>query len=236
MASPITASILVGLLMVAKAEGGAVTREIGGKTADAVFTEARVAELANAACVGDRDRMHRAVQAGADVNFRGLEGVTPLFWALACENLDGFRGLVELGANINQQDNGRSTAVYYAATYNNPAFLRFLLEHGGDPNIVNDSGYMPLEAALSQMRETGNRTNFETLLSAGARLETQNERGDTIVDLAVMRGEFALVHQLLARGYRGDRQKLLSYANVRQVDRNSPEAHWRDLVIEQLRP
>jgi len=211
-----------------------VAHQVGGLTAQKVFADAEVAALAEAACRGDLEAVNRAVHAGANVNGRGLEGISPLAWALSCENLAGMEALIRSGADPNRGDDNGTTVVYYAATYHNRELLALLLRLGGDPNHMNNSGYTPLEAAMRHYRATGNIANLELFLEAGADTSVTNGGGDTVVDIAAMRNQYDLVYRFLQAGYRGDHERLLRYALTGAIDPSSQQARWRDRVIAEL--
>ncbi|HYD36464.1 MAG TPA: ankyrin repeat domain-containing protein [Allosphingosinicella sp.] len=208
--------------------------EVGGKAAAEVFEDPKVASLAEAACRGDGEAVKRAAAQGADVNYRGLEGVSPLLWALSCESVEGMGALLQEGADPNAADDGGSTALYYAATYRNPELLRLLLKRGGNPNIVNASGYTPLEAAVSYLSSTGSTVNFDVLIDAGADPFLRNANGDSIVEIAAYRNQYELVYRLLKNGYDGDKGRLLRIVQTGAISSTSPQAPWRDRVLALL--
>jgi ankyrin repeat protein len=47
-------------------------------TAQEIFSNAKAAALANAACKGDASEIVHLVHSGADVNYRGKGGISPL--------------------------------------------------------------------------------------------------------------------------------------------------------------
>jgi hypothetical protein len=106
---------------------------LNGRSAASVFSDSKVAELANAACDGAATRVKPLVQAGADVNGQGTQGITPLIWAMSCHNYAGISALLEQGANPNLPMANGSTAVYLAAGGSDPKILPLLLDHGGNP-------------------------------------------------------------------------------------------------------
>lgn len=106
---------------------------LNGRSAASVFSDSKVAELANAACDGAATRVKPLVQDGADVNGQGTQGITPLIWAMSCHNYAGISALLEQGANPNLPMANGSTAVYLAAGGSDPKILPLLLDHGGNP-------------------------------------------------------------------------------------------------------
>ncbi|MGO1070852.1 ankyrin repeat domain-containing protein [Lysobacter sp. CA199] len=101
--------------------------------ASEVVTDARTAELAEAAAAGDAARVRERVAAGAQVDGRGAKGVTPLQWALYHHSLAGMRALLAAGADPKVAAHDCMTVVHLAAMADDPRYLRALLEHGADP-------------------------------------------------------------------------------------------------------
>ena len=65
-----------------------------------VFPAGPNRELAAAAASGDLAGIDRALKAGADVNFRGANGFTPLWWSAWDQNLKGFTRLLEVTVRL----------------------------------------------------------------------------------------------------------------------------------------
>lgn len=133
------------------------TFQLKGRSAALVFQDAKVAELANAACSSEAtNEISVLVKSGVDVNGRGTEGITPLIWAMSCHNLAGIKALLKQGADPNLAlTTDGSTAVYLAAGGSDPRILPLLLSHGGNPNAIRvlpennpNAIYSQLDSAL----------------------------------------------------------------------------------------
>jgi ankyrin repeat protein len=74
--------------------------------------------------------------------------------------------LVELGANVNQTSDLGWTALFQASAGDNVPLVKFLLDHGADPNIEDEAGDSPLTRALVR----GNMEVIEMLVRKGARI------------------------------------------------------------------
>ncbi|MDZ4691127.1 ankyrin repeat domain-containing protein [Terricaulis sp.] len=222
-----------------------------GATAIELFGEPRVAALAEAACVGDVAAVNAAVADGVDPNsisvgFDELGGrVTPLLWAVDCENSRGVEALLRAGADPNQSTGGRvglTPILAAAADARNPVILRFLLQNGGNPNAISEvGGYTALRRAYEHGRSWesagGGRAaweNWETLLDAGANAEATFDGGrDTIATFAAKINDFDTVIELLRRGYSHD----LTYLGFwLQLDAEIPEARAPRFPIPPLAP
>lgn len=212
---------------------------IGGKSAGDIFPDQAVAQLAQAACVGDEPTIARLVGAGTNPNASGFEGATPLFWALQCESVSGVGALLEHGANPNQMVGGEApfSAVFSAAGRDDPAFLRLLLSHGGNPNAFLDDGgdWTALKAAFFRGNEGRGWENWNALLDAGADINAVHH-GATIAQLAALLNSFDRVDELLRRGYRHDLDDLQSLIEVEPSPHLASEQRvWRDKVLSRLR-
>ncbi|WP_217997234.1 hypothetical protein, partial [Aquipseudomonas alcaligenes] len=69
--------IIVMLSVVSSCAAG---QKVGGMTPQQAFSDPLVAELVVAATQNDFQKVDEKVQAGADVNTIGADGVTPLIW------------------------------------------------------------------------------------------------------------------------------------------------------------
>ena len=124
-------------------------RKPGEGSLEAMFPDSQVQALARAAGRGDLRKVEELAGQGVDVNAHGAKGVPPVAWPLRRGNIDGFRKLLELGADPNRVfNNGHCTVMAWAAWLKGD-FLKLALEHGGDPNIVCPyDGSPPLFVAL----------------------------------------------------------------------------------------
>jgi uncharacterized protein len=194
--------------------------QVSGKSAGNVFPDPATEALATAACEEGADGVARAVASGANPKGRGLDGTTPLLWAIACENLSGLSGLLEGGADPNEAVEGLGSAVVVAAGYRNPEILRRLLAAGGDPDAADDRRTALMEAFSLGVHDAG-WTNYEILLAAGADISRRGPDGDTIVDEALMLRRYEAVLDLLDRGYAGDLVALGRYVSMDEEMRQS---------------
>jgi ankyrin repeat protein len=109
--------------------------------------------------------------AGAPVSFAALTG-----------SLDLLEILLDAGAPINDPyGESQVTPLHMAASYNKGVALRFLVMRGAQVEAVDAFYNTPLIRAAF----TNSLDSAETLVSLGANLEHQNERGDTAMHIAV---------------------------------------------------
>lgn len=107
-------------------------------TTDKVFTDPRVAQLANAAQDGDLARIQQLIQAGVPVKFVGQEGMTVTQYALRARRNapQVMELLLKAGADpVSMLSNGNNVP-HYAVSRDNadPEVVKVLLAHGIGPN------------------------------------------------------------------------------------------------------
>ena len=206
--------------------------KVGDRTADDVFGVTALARLATAACRGDEPGIAAALRDGADVNGQGHDGVTPLLWALSCDNVRGIEALLKAGANPNQEV-GAGTAVYLAATRHDPHVLRVLLQHGGDANAFDaNTGMTALQEAFSLGLHGLGWDNYDALV-AKADINRADEQGWTIASEAAAMGRFDKVVELIERGYAHDLANLGRLVQRRVVTSDDDKA-WQAKAKELL--
>lgn len=167
---------------------------VGGKTVSEVFSDAPVRDLAVAACRGDGAGVAAALREGVDPNARGLDGVTPIFWALACDSLPGVEALLVGGAdpNLMTEPPNPISAVDVAVT-RDTRLLQAVLRHGGFPSPC------AFEEAFGVGMDQRGWDNYYALLDAGTDINTEC-RG-TVAEFAAALNQWDKVAELLERGY-----------------------------------
>ncbi|CAG7932406.1 unnamed protein product [Penicillium olsonii] len=103
---------------------------------------------------------------GADVQFRNIDGLTPLSLAVRMGSVESTRILLEHGAFPNSRDkNGKSPLHYAAETRNAHKILKLLIQSGADVNSRDMLGLTPLHKIVAK-EETWEAAG--ELLKAGA--------------------------------------------------------------------
>jgi ankyrin repeat protein len=193
------------------AEGAAGPEmRLNGMLAREVFQEPKTASLAITACEGDVSLVKQEIANGANPNGKGYQGVTPLFWAVACQSRKGMEALLNAGADPNQRlsDDAGNTPMIGAAWADDPEVLKILLKHGGDPNAAYaGTGPSVLMGAFDCGVLTARWDNYYTLLNRGADINREFG-GRTIVDWAAMHNDYDKIAELLNRGYNHNLERL----------------------------
>lgn len=107
--------------------------------ASSLFVSGCVPALHNAAATGDTEKITSLLNSGEyDVNMLGgTPGITPLMYAVANDQPNAVRLLLERGADINKRDKDKNTALVWAA--HNTGLTRLLIEKGADVDAAIDS-------------------------------------------------------------------------------------------------
>src|SRR5512135_1370488 len=98
-------------------------------------------ELVRAIVDNDRRRFAISLLGAEDVDARGWDGRTPLFWAAHARTDPHFAEvLLGCGADVRARDKDGRTPLHVAASDGNEAHLRVLLDHGADIDARDAAG------------------------------------------------------------------------------------------------
>ena len=199
----------------------------GWKAAD-YFDDPQVIDLCDAIEENDVPEMERLISAGANVNARGKDNMTPLLWAFPDRKHERFSCLLKHGADPNviiSSDFGTAgrpfhpypsggalvidrgckpgqSVTHLAAKSPDIEYLDAVLQHGGDPNLVveDDTKLTPLDIVIDRYYSDA-KERVELLIAAGANLDRYCQyRGGTPAMLAVMEDRYDAALALLQAG------------------------------------
>jgi len=144
------------------------------------------------------------ISRGADINFRGKDGRTPLIWA-AGNSLESTKMLLEDGADINTKGNDGMNA-FIQSTFGilskkvSTDVMDLLLENGADVNSAliskNAAGWTALHFAAIN----GDTELVEYLILQDANVNYTSDEGSTALSLAKQEKYEALVSLLKKHG------------------------------------
>lgn len=166
-----------------------------GASAHAMDNVTRGKRLFRAAGDGDYKLIEELIEAGVPVDYRTRNGCTPLRAAVANNQTECVRVLIEKKAEVNRVvddimgDIG-GTALMHAVGHCYHECTRLLLNAGARVNLVDNYG----KAALVGAAWSGCYTCIRMLIDAGTRVDFVDHRGETILMVAEKSGHhFTLV-------------------------------------------
>jgi hypothetical protein len=186
---------VAGLLLLAPVLGGCdAVSQLTGRTfherfrwrAKDFFDDPQVIALCHAIEGNDLNEIDRLIAAGADVNAKGKDNMTPLLWAFPDNKLKRFTRLLEHGADPNvaiQSDLntrggfGRGDSVTHMACRTEFAgYFEAVFGHGGDPNFLRNGpipGDSPLHSVITG-EGPNKKAHVQVLIKKGTNLNHMN--------------------------------------------------------------
>jgi len=145
--------------------------------------------------LGDVDQAREWLDAGLSPDFEGQRIGTGLMIGAWEGNVALLELFAARGAHIDQTNRFGETALMLAAWKNQPAALRWLLDHGARPNR-GEREWTPLHYAVF----AGHLELADTLLRAGADVNARSTNGSTVIMMAAREGHAELAERLIAAG------------------------------------
>lgn len=165
------------------------------KGADANFEDECGRQVLSLACIGGRDECIRLLLKYApyiDVNFKGKQSCTALYFAALNNNEKCMKLLLENGADSNAKDINGLTVLHMATRHNNENSVKVLLEYGADINLQHENGFTALHWATSSFNADENIVKL--LMDGNVDLQIKDNEGFIAEELAVKRGRLDIVN------------------------------------------
>jgi ankyrin repeat protein len=142
--------------------------------------------------------LHAALQKGANVNAKGVHGVTPLEYAIGHFGKKTYMELLRLQANPNQRDDEQDNALTLAvrAYAKDPSYLVAAIQAGGDPNTRGPDNN-PLIATFKQQH---NLEGIKALHGLGAAIDVRTRNSRPLIIDAGLTEDWDVVWLLLQLG------------------------------------
>ncbi len=132
----------------------------------------------------------QALKAGADINGKDTQGLTPLHFAVKNNNKEMVQLLINAGVNKDLQNQDGDTPLHFAARgragRGNREMTRLLLNAGANTNIQDNYGTTPLMIAVVTL----DPETVTLFLEKGADLSIMNNEGITARNIAQGQGFF----------------------------------------------
>jgi ankyrin repeat protein len=154
-------------------------------------------QLADAVKARDRAAVRALLQQHADVNVRGADGSTALYWAAQNNDLETATMLIKAGADVNAANRYGVSPLALACVNGSVPMAEALLTASADPNSATPQG----ETVLMTAARTGVPELIAALISRGANVNAkETTRGQTALMWAAGEGHAAAIKALVAGG------------------------------------
>ena len=203
--------------------------------AEDFFSDPKVIGLCRAIEAEEITKIKEWIAAGADVNARGKDNMTPLLWAFPDNKLARFRILLEHGADPNVKFSGNfgvprgfvrgDSVTSMAAKTVFPGYFEAVMMHGGDPNIQDFMGDLVLHQIIhAPISDAEAEKRVRIAIESGANLQAfgKSARNAGMTAAAFLRPRIVLI--MLDSGLdpsvydEFERQRLVHYSLRGQAD------------------
>ncbi|MBA3954126.1 ankyrin repeat domain-containing protein [Candidatus Dependentiae bacterium] len=139
---------------------------------------------------------------GLDVNAQDSEGKTPVICAGLRSSKLAIKALLDNGATINCKANNGSTLLHLLADTHHANLIELLIAQGLDANALDSEGNTPLHCAVTSNRGSYDKCHLvvKALLSKGAHITPIPRNQRTLLHMAAMNRNVALIKLLIAQG------------------------------------
>ncbi len=154
-------------------------------------------DLLDATMSDDVAAARTAIQQGANVNARAVDGTSVLHWAVRSENTELVDLLLRSKADVNAADRYGVTPLYLACSLANAAIAERLLSAGADANVVDQSK----ETLISVATRAAAPDVVAALLKHGAKLDAvMGDWNSTALMVAIRENQAGIAKMLLDQG------------------------------------
>ena len=94
---------------------------------------------------GDLEATEDFIAIGKDVSAADPDGRTPLHYAVAYDQQDVLKALIDASAKLEAEDNKQNTPLHYACGYGRGECVEILIDAGANTGATNSSGKTGLD-------------------------------------------------------------------------------------------
>ena len=160
---------------------------------------------------GGIEALRYLLQQGANINARDSNGNSLLMLAIAAGKIEIARMLVLRGIDLNIRNSKNETAIRVAYKKKLSSFVRYLHKNGASTDSIQDliARQNKLDRGLIEATKKSNIKHIRKFLTKGASINTVDERGYSLLHLAVIENRADILVLFIKLG-----------ANVNIVDEN----------------
>lgn len=201
---------------------------VAALTAGVWQTAGAESNVADAASVGDLDRVRELISGGDDVNAAQPDGTTALLWAAYESNPEMVTALIEAGADPNAANEFGVTPLLQASRIGDAAVIGALLAAGADIAVTSPSG----ETALMAAARTGRVDAVSLLLAHGSDPNAAESYWEqTALMWAAVEGHGDVINVLLEAGADPNMQARVSELEQRSTRTDFPSGGFTALMF-----
>jgi len=109
--------------------------------------------LITAAALGNTEAAKLLIEAGAELNYKNVDGSTALITSVVFGTTDVARLLIDSGADLNITNNLGSTALHTGAFFGRTEIAKALLDKNADKTIKNNAGQTPYDMVIAPFED-----------------------------------------------------------------------------------
>lgn len=136
---------------------------------------------------GDLKKIKKLIKSGANVNYKGDDGITPLYFT---KKIEISKLLIDAGANVNEKNNWDWSPIHLV---NDIDITKLLIENGADVNVKDNDGMTPLH----WITNSNNYDKAKLLIEKGAEINVVNNIGATPLDIAMAKDRIEIAKLLI---------------------------------------